>query len=283
MGVKGRSHPAYVYRPSQFPLVPGSVKLDFETLAGEKNMSEGNSVYIAYRRGIAGLVARAVFQDLRANGIDAFMDVEQMNSEQTETIYLNQIAARPYFLLILTPGTLEPFAERGDWLRTQVEQAAKTKRVIIPFASPNFKPGDIPRLVGGSLGAELARGKPVEFKYGAFPEAMSKIRIHVLKPVDLPLTPTSAADKGPVARALESAGAAPAVTRDHLLAQAHFEQALVRREDETDARIKDYTEAIRLSPDFAEAYARRGANRDVQGDLEGALADCDAAIRIRPD
>ena len=61
-----------------------------------------NSVFISYRRSISGFVARAVFQDLRANGIDAFMDVESIDAGQFDTIILNQIAARPYFVSTIT-------------------------------------------------------------------------------------------------------------------------------------------------------------------------------------
>jgi hypothetical protein len=61
-----------------------------------------NSVFISYRRNVSAFVARAVFQDLRANNIDVFMHVEGIDSGQFDTIILNQIAARPYFLLILT-------------------------------------------------------------------------------------------------------------------------------------------------------------------------------------
>src|SRR5512135_3446982 len=101
-----------------------------------------NSVFISYRRNISAFIARAVFQDLRSNGIDAFMDVESIDSGQFDTVILNQIAARPYFLVILTPGTLDRCAEPGDWLLREMEHALELKRVIIPLVSPNFDFGD---------------------------------------------------------------------------------------------------------------------------------------------
>ncbi len=58
-----------------------------------------NSVFISYRRNISSFIARAVFQDLRAHSIDAFMDVESIDAGQFGAIILNQIAARPYFLI----------------------------------------------------------------------------------------------------------------------------------------------------------------------------------------
>jgi tetratricopeptide (TPR) repeat protein len=37
--------------------------------------------------------------------------------------------------------------------------------------------------------------------------------------------------------------------------------------------IKDISEAIRLNPDFSNAYSARGLVRQLQGDLDGALGD----------
>ncbi|MCC7450371.1 MAG: hypothetical protein IT324_23330, partial [Anaerolineae bacterium] len=82
-----------------------------------------NSVFISYRRSVSSYIARAVFQDLRYNSIDAFMDVESIDSGQFDTIILNQIAARPYFLVILTPGTLDRCNEPGDWLLREIDHA----------------------------------------------------------------------------------------------------------------------------------------------------------------
>ncbi len=47
--------------------------------------------------------------------------------------------------------------------------------------------------------------------------------------------------------------------------------------------MKDYTEAIRLKPDYAEAYISRGKARAAKGDLDGAVKDCTEAIRLKPD
>ena len=47
--------------------------------------------------------------------------------------------------------------------------------------------------------------------------------------------------------------------------------------------IEDYTEAIRLNPDDAEAYYNRGLAYYEQGNLDKAIADYDEAIRLNPD
>ncbi len=46
--------------------------------------------------------------------------------------------------------------------------------------------------------------------------------------------------------------------------------------------IAEYTQAIRLKPNYAEAYYYRGNNRSTLGDKKGAIADYTQAIRINP-
>jgi tetratricopeptide (TPR) repeat protein len=55
------------------------------------------------------------------------------------------------------------------------------------------------------------------------------------------------------------------------------------RKDDFDLAIRSYTEAIRLKPDFAEAYCDRGIAYLKKGDLDRAIADCTEAIRLRHD
>jgi serine/threonine protein kinase/tetratricopeptide (TPR) repeat protein len=50
-----------------------------------------------------------------------------------------------------------------------------------------------------------------------------------------------------------------------------------------DKAISDYGDAIRIKPDFAEAYSNRAFTYTRLGQFEKALADCNEAIRIKPD
>lgn len=46
--------------------------------------------------------------------------------------------------------------------------------------------------------------------------------------------------------------------------------------------LKDYSKAIKLNPNFLEAYIERGASRYKLGDARGALQDCNQALEIEP-
>ncbi|MFN5857601.1 MAG: CHAT domain-containing tetratricopeptide repeat protein [Pseudanabaenaceae cyanobacterium] len=69
-----------------------------------------------------------------------------------------------------------------------------------------------------------------------------------------------------------------------LSANDYFNQALKKRhQGDNQGAIADYNEAIRLKPDFAEAYNNRANAKSDIGDNQGAIADYNEAIRLKPD
>ena len=67
-------------------------------------------------------------------------------------------------------------------------------------------------------------------------------------------------------------------------AQDWYKQAF-KKENGKDYQgaIEDYTKAIELKPDFAEAYINRGISRRNLSDYKGAIEDYTKAIELRPD
>ena len=49
-----------------------------------------------------------------------------------------------------------------------------------------------------------------------------------------------------------------------------------------DAAVADYDEAIRLDPQYPEAYFNRAVVRSDQGDAAGAIADLEIGARLAP-
>ena len=65
---------------------------------------------------------------------------------------------------------------------------------------------------------------------------------------------------------------------------AYFNQGLANAEaGDFGLAIENYTKAIELDPDLAEAYNDRGLAKANLGDLEQALVDFDQAIELDPD
>ena len=67
-------------------------------------------------------------------------------------------------------------------------------------------------------------------------------------------------------------------------AKAYFKRGLAEtRLERYVIAINDYDTAIRLKPDYTEAYLSRGLAKYQLGQYYTAIADCNAAIRLKPD
>ncbi|MFN8372462.1 MAG: tetratricopeptide repeat protein [Anaerolineae bacterium] len=241
-----------------------------------------NSVFISYRRSTSSFIARAVFMDLRANGYDVFLDVETIDSGAFDTIILNQIAARPHFVLVLTPGALERCNEPGDWLRREIEEAIRLKRNIVPILVNEFSFAGNESFMNGALSV-LPRYNAVKLFHEYFDEALDRLRKRYLKPpehaVELASIPST--EEAIVERKIEEIASQPIPTRDHLLAEELLWRGhMLHPPNDYDSRIADYSEAIRLNPEFAEAYKSRGNMHVRKNELRKALADYDAALHL---
>jgi Flp pilus assembly protein TadD len=58
---------------------------------------------------------------------------------------------------------------------------------------------------------------------------------------------------------------------------------LAKSPNDVDSALADYNKAIELKPDYAEAYYNRGVAKQAKGDKSGALADQNKAIELKPD
>lgn len=241
------------------------------------------TVFISYRRTNI-FHARAIYQDLRANGYDVFLDYENIDSGAFDQIILNQIRARAHFIIILTPSALERCTDPNDWLRREIETAIETKRNIIPLMFEGFDWKDMtPYLVGkmSVLNTYNALRIPSDF----FDEAMNRLRTRFLNiPIDAVLHPTPKADESAVARKIAVVENHPPVTEKQLSAGEYFERAYQHQmAGNYDMAIADYTESIRLNPQDADAYNNRGyVYNDFKKMYDIAISDFNEAIRLNP-
>lgn len=112
-------------------------------------------------------------------------------------------------------------------------------------------------------------------------EAMGRLRDKFLSvPLDAVLHPVSLFAQRAATDQSAAAHAAPPVQEKELTAQQWFEQGFAAFD--VHEKLRFYTEAIRLKPDYAKAFNNRGKTRSDKGDVEGAEQDYTEAIRFKP-
>ncbi|NWF68488.1 MAG: toll/interleukin-1 receptor domain-containing protein [Chloroflexi bacterium] len=243
-----------------------------------------DTVFISYRRSTGSFIARSIFEDLRSNGFDPFMDVESIDSGTFDTIILNQIAARAHFVLILSPGTLDRVTEEGDWLRREIEVAIDLKRNIVPVLVGDFVFTNVENLLSGKL-AELPRYNALRMFHEYFDEAMERLRKRYLKqPVYGDIKQVSAKEQEVVQQQIERLTTQGSLTNNLLLSpEVQLARALkLERRGDLQGAIASYSKVIEVNPEYPNIYTYRAKARVGVNDIEGALVDMDKAIRINP-
>jgi tetratricopeptide (TPR) repeat protein len=240
------------------------------------------TVFISYRRTNAPW-ALAISQNLTHHGYDVFFDFTGIKSGDFESAILGNIEARAHFVVLLTPSALKRCGEPGDWLRREIETALELKRNMVPLTLEgfSFKTRSIAKQLTGTLAvlkSYQALSVPMEY----FDAAMERLRKDYLNvALDAVQHPASAVAREAARVEQAAVNAAPAVKREKLTAQEWFERGF--NATNPDDEIDFYSEAVRLQPDFAEAFYNRGIARKDKGDMEGAERDFEQAIGVQPD
>jgi len=240
------------------------------------------TVFLSYRRTNIPW-ALNLFQNLTHNGYDVFFDYSGIASGDFERIILENIVTRDHFLVLLTPSALESCGDPSDWLRREIETALNSRRNIVPLMLDGFN-FDNPKIASqltGSLAA-LRRYNGLNIPADYFMEAMKRLRNKFLAiPLASVSHPASLPAQQAAAEQQLAAAAAPPFRKEELTAQQWVERGLAAIH--IDEQVRFYTEALRLNPDYPEAFVNRANARRTQGDLEGALRDYSAAIGLKND
>lgn len=165
------------------------------------------SVFVSYRRSTSQYLARSVFLGLQARGFDVFLDVTTIDNGAFDTIILNQIAARPHFLLVLSRGSLERCVDEDDWFRLEIEEAFRLKRNIVPLYDEGFHIEQERQYLPEPLATNLARLNAPPYSHYYFDAFLDTISDRFLKaaPPDIRLTPTPAQERTEVKRRIAQA------------------------------------------------------------------------------
>jgi tetratricopeptide (TPR) repeat protein len=240
------------------------------------------TVFLSYRRTNVSW-ALAIFQNLTQHGYDVFYDFMSIGSGDFESVIVENIKARAHFLVLLTPSALEHCDNPADWLRREIETALDSKRNIVPLMLEGFDFGT-PQIVTHLTGklAEVAHYNALPITPAFFLEALERLRSRYLNvPLSAVLHPPSVTAQTAATEQKAAAIEAPPVQEVELTAEQLFERGFTAVD--IDEQLRFYTEALRLKPDYAEAFNNRGAARVAKGDLDGALADFTEALRLKPD
>ncbi len=222
-----------------------------------------DTVFISYRRATGSFIARSIFEDLRSNDFDPFMDVESIDSGTFDTIIVNQIAARAHFVLILSPGTLDRVNEPDDWLRREIEHAIDLKRNIVPVLVGDYTFNGQEHQLTGKL-AELPRYNAVRMFHEYFDEAMERLRKRYLKqPVYGDIKQVSPKEEEEVKKKIERLTTGGSVTSNLLMSpEVQLARALkMERRGDLKQAIESYSKVIELNPDHLGIYTYRGKAR----------------------
>jgi formylglycine-generating enzyme required for sulfatase activity len=174
-----------------------------------------SGIFISYRRSASKHLARLIFEKLRARDYDVFLDVTTIDSGEFDRIILNQIAARPHFLLILSSGSLERCVNEGDWLRREIEEAFRLKRNIVPIFDEGFNIEQERQYLPEPIRSALPRLNAPPYSHYYFDAFIDTICNRFLKQpaYEIVVTPTPIVERQEVDRRIEQAVQTPSASK----------------------------------------------------------------------
>lgn len=162
-------------------------------------VDRSKSVFISYRRSVSSHFARAIRTGLTKLGYDVFLDVENIGPGEFESVILNEIEARPHFIILMQAGGLERCAEEGDWLRRECLTARQANRNIIPVFAEDLSHQEVSPLLPEEMGF-LLKNNTVSMVHDYWDAGITKLDRFLGVSVDAPLAVRTPQQKAEVER-----------------------------------------------------------------------------------
>ena len=193
---------------------------------------------------------------------------------------LRQIEAHAHFLVVLTPGLIEPLQDADDPMRREIEHAIAERRSITPILTNGF--GLMQTILPNKIAA-------LRHHYGLVmtPETLHDdvvqlnerlCKVHFFGKI----VPTPSEDAEIVAERRAEAENQALPSADQLRAEALFNRALGRARQDHAAKRADYDDVLRLNPTHLDARFERALERRRGGDDVGAFEDYSEILRLNP-
>lgn len=99
----------------------------------------GYDIFISYRRDGGEQSAKAIYDRLRDNGYNVFLDVETLRSGAFNEKLYSVIEECSDVLVILSPQSLDRCTNNDDWVRLEISHALKCNKNVIPIMLRDFK------------------------------------------------------------------------------------------------------------------------------------------------
>jgi hypothetical protein len=213
-------------------------------------------VFISYRRADGGFVARAVSQFLDARGWDVFLDVDDVDSGRFENVILNELGARPHYVIVVTPTVFGRPSDQPDWVRREIERAFELGKNVIPLFIEGVAVNDIP--VDDPVLGRLKEVNALVVPHQYFDEAMERLVNRFLRQPTLQELQVKTAEE-------------------------HYTSGrdALDREDWGKAE-SELSEAIRLNPRDPSYFQNRAIVRTAREDYSAALDDIEQALALDP-
>lgn len=94
--------------------------------------------FISYRRKNGFLAAKMIRELLKAKGITAYMDLDELRNGTFDDKLLTAIHDISAFILVLPPNALDRCGEKDDWLTKEILEAIDSESTIIPVLCDGF-------------------------------------------------------------------------------------------------------------------------------------------------
>lgn len=95
--------------------------------------------FISYRRCNGFMAAKVIREMLKAKGVTAYMDLDELHSGTFDDKLLDAIHHSPVFILVLSPGALDNCGNSEDWLTKEIVAAMDFGSKIIPVLCEDFQ------------------------------------------------------------------------------------------------------------------------------------------------